>query len=50
MNEILTDNWWKWLFTNYSYTIGLFIALLKAWAVVNPNVPSNKILDLFKVK
>jgi ABC-type uncharacterized transport system permease subunit len=50
MIDIFSDNWWKWLLSNYSYSIGLLIGLFKAWAIVNPNVPSNKIIDLFKAK
>lgn len=48
MTDLLSNDWWAWLLSKYSYSIAILIALLKAWAVVNPNVPSDKIIDLFK--
>ena len=47
------DNaWFAWFFTNYSmaiYAIPAIVAfILKAIAIWNPNVPTDKVRDLFK--
>jgi hypothetical protein len=42
--------WWTQFLIDYSVSIGLIVWLLKKWAVINPNVPSDKIIDLFKFK
>jgi len=45
---LFTDNWWKWFISEYSYTIALFWALLKGIAVLSPDTPTNKIIDLLQ--
>lgn len=45
---ILTNQWFEYVLKNYSCLIGLMLALLKAWAIMHPGTPSNKIIDLLQ--
>jgi hypothetical protein len=45
---MFTDAWWKIFLADYSYTIGIFWALLKGIAVLDPENKSNKIIDLLQ--
>lgn len=52
LNGILSDEWVKWVASNYSLLIvgiPVFLtALVKLLAIIHPNVPSDKILDWIK--
>lgn len=52
MEGFLTNDWWVYVWENYSLTIlGVpifFSFFLKLLAVFNPNVPSDKIIELFE--
>lgn len=50
---LLDNNWFGWLVANYSTLLFIVIPsaivfILKLWAIRNPNVPTNKIIDLLK--
>jgi hypothetical protein len=49
---MFSNDWWYWVWNTYSMSIlGIPIAVgfvLKIFAVFNPNVPTNEILDVFK--
>jgi hypothetical protein len=47
--ELLTDQWWLWLWNTYSISIGILAALLKAWAVLHPGAENNKIMELLSL-
>ena len=48
----LTNDWWVWVWNHYSMSIIGFPTvigfLLKLFAIFNPKVPTNAIMDLFK--
>lgn len=46
--EALTNSWWANVGNNYSVTISMVFAVLKAFAILKPDNPSNKILDLIQ--
>lgn len=49
----LDDRWWFWLWDNFSITLlmipGIAAAVLKMIAKINPQVPTDSILELIKV-
>ena len=49
----LSDEWWIWLWENYSMSIiGFPVAVgfvLKFIAIFNPRVPTDKIIELLRV-
>lgn len=45
---LLSDQWWLWIWNNYSISVGLIGVLLKCLAVVSKNNDTNKILDLLQ--
>ncbi len=50
---ILSNEWWTWVWATYNYSIlGFPVVIsfvLKLIAVFNPNVPSDKIIELINV-
>lgn len=46
MNNIFTDQWWLWIWNNYSISIGMIFVLLKILAILNPGAKTNQIMEL----
>jgi hypothetical protein len=46
----LSDEWWKWVITNYGYTIAaipiVITVILKLVAIWNPNAPTDKVREV----
>lgn len=47
---ILSDEWWKWVISNYGYTIAaipiVITVILKLIAIWNPNAPTDKVREV----
>jgi len=52
LNGIFTNDWFAWVMSTYSqfwiFAPGIIVFILKLIAVLKPNVPSNKIVDLIQ--
>ena len=52
MNNLLSNDWFNWLFSTYSIGFGLvpvvLTFILKFIAIFHPGVPSDKIIDLIQ--
>jgi len=48
----LDNAWWQWFLFTYTMTLlavlGAVVFMLRIAAILNPNVPTNKIVDLLK--
>lgn len=44
--ELMTDQWWLYVWNNYSISIGMVFVLLKILAILNPGVKTDKIMEL----
>ena len=43
-----SDQWWLWVWNNFSVSILLCLGLLKIVAIVYPGTKTNQILDLIE--
>jgi hypothetical protein len=52
MDTFLSNNWWSWLVSNYTVTIGLVIGLivtvLNVIAVIHPDDKTSTIVELLQ--
>jgi hypothetical protein len=50
--DAFTNQWWALIASNYTVTIGIIGAIVcfsvNFLAIIDPKIPSNKIIDLFK--
>jgi hypothetical protein len=50
--DIFSNQWFNWFMSNYSIAIaalpGVVYFILRLVAIVNPNVPTNKVKELFQ--
>lgn len=44
-----SDQWWLFVWHNFSISLAMLIAILKGIAKVHPGVKSNKIIDLLQL-
>lgn len=49
LGGLLTDEWWKWVWQNYSYLLGsipvAFYSVIKLLAIRHPEVQNDKIIE-----
>jgi hypothetical protein len=50
--DILTNDWWNWIFSTYTFSIGIassfIVMILKCIAVLHPGEKANSIVGLLQ--